>query len=170
MLTTIVAQNASIAKKRRNGMCRIPAVTYTDFVGDDGITSMGFVSPQMEAILGFPPQRFLDDAGFWFDQMHPDDLAHLRSIDAFNNADFEVPDLGLERPAVDTTDVENVIRLLEPAERPVIVAGGGLAGLSEGASVSGGLSKPDADSRDDQAQAALAEAKAAKGAKAKKKK
>ena len=70
----------------------IPAVTYTDFVGADGITSMGFVSPQMEAILGFPPQRFLDDAGFWFDQMHPDDLAHLRSIDAFNNADFEVFD------------------------------------------------------------------------------
>ena len=70
----------------------IPAVTYTDFVGPDGVTSMGFVSPQMEAILGFPPQRFLDDAGFWFELMHPDDLAHLRSIDAFNNADFEVFD------------------------------------------------------------------------------
>jgi PAS domain S-box-containing protein len=67
----------------------IPAVTYTDFVGDDGITSMGFVSPQMEDILGFPPQRFLDDAGFWFELMHPDDLAHLRAIDAFNNSDLE---------------------------------------------------------------------------------
>jgi PAS domain S-box-containing protein len=67
----------------------IPAVTYTDFVDEDGITSMGFVSPQMEDILGFPPQRFLDDAGFWFELMHPDDLAHLRAIDAFNNSDFE---------------------------------------------------------------------------------
>jgi PAS domain S-box-containing protein len=67
----------------------IPAVTYTDFVGEDGITSMGFVSPQMEEILGFPPQRFLDDGGFWFELMHPDDLAHLRAIDAFNNSDFE---------------------------------------------------------------------------------
>jgi PAS domain S-box-containing protein len=67
----------------------IPAVTYTDFVGDDGITSMGFVSPQMEDILGFPPQRFLDDSGFWFELMHPDDLAHLRAIDAFNNSDLE---------------------------------------------------------------------------------
>ncbi len=67
----------------------IPAVTYTDFVGEDGITSMGFVSPQMEQILGFPPQRFLDDGGFWFELMHPDDLAHLRAIDAFNNSDFE---------------------------------------------------------------------------------
>lgn len=67
----------------------IPAVTYTDLVGEDGITSMGFVSPQMEEILGFPPQRFLDDGGFWFELMHPDDLAHLRAIDAFNNSDFE---------------------------------------------------------------------------------
>jgi PAS domain S-box-containing protein len=67
----------------------IPAVTYTDFVGDDGITSMGFVSPQMEDILGYPPQRFLDDGGFWFELMHPDDLAHLRAIDAFNNSDLE---------------------------------------------------------------------------------
>ncbi|HWL91405.1 MAG TPA: PAS domain S-box protein, partial [Actinomycetota bacterium] len=67
----------------------IPAVTYTDFVGNDGITWMGFVSPQMEDILGHSPQRFLDDAGFWFELMHPDDLAHLRSIDAFNNSDLE---------------------------------------------------------------------------------
>ena len=67
----------------------IPAVTYTDFVGEDGITSMGFVSPQMEEILGFPPQRFLDDGGFWFELMHSDDLTHLRAIDAFNNSDFE---------------------------------------------------------------------------------
>ena len=67
----------------------IPAVTYTDFVGDDGITSMGFVSPQMEDILGYPPQRFLDDGGYWFELMHPDDLARLRSIDAFNNSDLE---------------------------------------------------------------------------------
>jgi PAS domain S-box-containing protein len=67
----------------------IPAVTYTDFVGPDGITVMGFVSPQMEEILGFPSQRFLDDGGFWFELMHPDDLAHLRAIDAFNNSDFE---------------------------------------------------------------------------------
>jgi PAS domain S-box-containing protein len=67
----------------------IPAVTYTDYVGADGITVMGFVSPQMEDILGFPPKRFLDDGGFWFELMHPDDLAHLRAIDAFNNSDLE---------------------------------------------------------------------------------
>ncbi len=67
---------------------RIPAVTYTDVVGDDGITMMGFVSPQIEDILGYPPQRFLDRAELWFEIMHPDDLAHLRAIDAFNNSDL----------------------------------------------------------------------------------
>jgi PAS domain S-box-containing protein len=68
----------------------IPAVTYTDYVGPDGITVMGFVSPQMEDILGYPPHRFLDDGNFWFELMHPDDLAHLRAIDAFNNSDLEL--------------------------------------------------------------------------------
>ncbi len=67
---------------------RIPAVTYTDHVGVDGVTVMGFVSPQIQDILGYPPQRFLDDPRFWFEVMHPDDLAHLREIDAFNNADL----------------------------------------------------------------------------------
>ena len=68
---------------------RIPAVTYTDHVGADGITVMGFVSPQIEEILGYPPQRFLERADLWFEIMHPDDLARLRAIDAFNNADLE---------------------------------------------------------------------------------
>ena len=68
---------------------RIPAVTYTDHVGADGLTVMGFVSPQVEEILGYPPQRFLERADLWFEIMHPDDLARLRAIDAFNNADLE---------------------------------------------------------------------------------
>lgn len=68
---------------------RIPAVTYTDHVGPDGITVMGFVSPQIEDILGYRPQRFLERADLWFELMHPDDLAHLRAIDAFNNSDLE---------------------------------------------------------------------------------
>jgi len=68
---------------------RIPAVTYTDHVGPDGITVMGFVSPQIEDILGYAPERFLERAELWFEVMHPDDLARLRAIDAFNNSDLE---------------------------------------------------------------------------------
>ncbi len=68
---------------------RIPAVTYTDHVGADGVTVMGFVSPQIESILGYQPERFLERADLWFEVMHPDDLARLREIDAFNNSDLE---------------------------------------------------------------------------------
>jgi PAS domain S-box-containing protein len=68
---------------------RIPAVTYTDHVGPDGITVMGFVSPQIEDILGYAPERFLERGELWFEVMHPDDLARLRAIDAFNNSDLE---------------------------------------------------------------------------------
>jgi PAS domain S-box-containing protein len=79
-----------LAEARYRAMVElIPAVTYTDHVGEDGLTVMGFVSPQIEDILGFPPQRFIDHPQFWFERMHPDDLRHLRAIDAFNNSDFE---------------------------------------------------------------------------------
>lgn len=78
-----------VAEARYRAMVeRIPAVTYTDLVGPDGITVMGFVSPQIEDILGYPPQRFLDHPEYWFEVMHPDDLARLREVDAFNNADL----------------------------------------------------------------------------------
>ena len=64
-------------------------MTYTDHVGADGVTVMGFVSPQIESILGYQPERFLERADLWFEVMHPDDLARLREIDAFNNSDLE---------------------------------------------------------------------------------
>ena len=63
----------------------IPAVTYTDVVGPGGAV-VGYVSPQIERILGYPQQAFLDDSGLWFRVMHPDDLADLESRNAFDNA------------------------------------------------------------------------------------
>ena len=58
----------------------IPAVTYTDVV--DPATRrahMGFVSPQIEGLLGHPRQRFLEDPGFWFSLVHPDDLSRVQT-------------------------------------------------------------------------------------------
>jgi PAS domain S-box-containing protein len=76
------------AEERYRAMVElIPAVTYTDFVGPDGLTVMGFVSPQMRQVLGVEPQRFLEEPQFWFELMHPDDLARLRAINAFDNTD-----------------------------------------------------------------------------------
>ena len=51
--------------------------------------SLSFLSENIEAVTGFPAQRFLDDATFWRDRLHPDDrdrvlteLAGLRGHDA----------------------------------------------------------------------------------------
>jgi PAS domain S-box-containing protein len=50
----------------------IPAVTYMDIV-EEGGGRLGFISPQVEPLLGYPPQRFLDDPGFRRTILHPDD-------------------------------------------------------------------------------------------------
>ena len=65
----------------------IPAVTYSDEIDPGGEVRMGFVSPQIEEMLGYPPERFLDDAGFWFSLMHPDDRQRLNDEDAFATDD-----------------------------------------------------------------------------------
>ena len=47
--------------------------------GDDLNAMMPFVSPQIEQILGYPPERFTQDNRFWFEIMHPDDYAAMRA-------------------------------------------------------------------------------------------
>ncbi|MGZ4132928.1 MAG: PAS domain-containing protein, partial [Actinomycetota bacterium] len=51
---------------------RIPAVTYLDVVEPDGVR-IGFMSPQIEGLLGYPADLFLGDPDFWFDIVHPED-------------------------------------------------------------------------------------------------
>jgi PAS domain S-box-containing protein len=65
----------------------IPAVTYTDIPNEGGSSKMGFVSPQIESLLGYPPERFMDDPELWFSLMHPDDFARLKAKNAFDTAD-----------------------------------------------------------------------------------
>ena len=81
----------------------IPAVTYSDELDSDNIVRMGFVSPQIEQILGFPPERFLEDARFWFSLMHPDDRARLEAAGAFNAEDTEPFDEEYRMRAADGT-------------------------------------------------------------------
>ncbi len=39
----------------------------------DGQASTLYISPQVEAMLGYPPQDFVDDPGLWLRLVHPDD-------------------------------------------------------------------------------------------------
>src|SRR5829696_3475326 len=50
---------------------QIEAVTYVaDWAPD---APLRFVSPQIEGLLGFPPEAWIADQGLWAARLHPDD-------------------------------------------------------------------------------------------------
>src|SRR3972149_6683033 len=59
---------------------RVPAITY--IAGLDETSSSVYVSPQIEAVLGFTPAEWMADPALWLKQLHLDDrervLAALR--------------------------------------------------------------------------------------------
>lgn len=63
----------------------VPAVSY---VADwDEHATLTYISPQIEAMLGWPPQAFLDDQDLWYRCIHPDDLARVREHESRSYAD-----------------------------------------------------------------------------------
>src|SRR5262245_17836250 len=52
---------------------QIPAVVFMAFL-DRGIGE-AYVSPQIESILGFTQEEWLNDPVRWYQQIHPDDKA-----------------------------------------------------------------------------------------------
>lgn len=63
----------------------VPAVTY-DWgpVRGSDTWAAAFISPQIERLLGFTPERWLQDPELWSRQVHPDDIADVMS--AWNEA------------------------------------------------------------------------------------
>lgn len=72
---------------------RIPAITYIDMVKDpdDYPYPTLYMSPQVEDVLGYPPQRFVDDDDFWDSIVHPEDFEWLkdRDLDTISTSRFE---------------------------------------------------------------------------------
>ena len=55
----------------------IPAISYiTDFAPG---FPLSYLSPQIERILGYPVQAFLDDQELWYRIVHPDDVEPMRA-------------------------------------------------------------------------------------------
>jgi diguanylate cyclase (GGDEF)-like protein/PAS domain S-box-containing protein len=50
---------------------QIPAIVYVDVADDEMSTT--YVSPQIEAILGYTAQEYIDDPQLWERMLHPDD-------------------------------------------------------------------------------------------------
>lgn len=63
---------------------RIPAVTYLAGYGGDG--RWAYVSPQIEAMLGFTPEEWIADVELWLRQIHPDDRQRALDDEAVSKA------------------------------------------------------------------------------------
>ena len=55
---------------------KLPAVTYLDVL-DEGVVRVGYISPQVEEVFGYPAERFTSDPNFWLSIVHPDDRARV---------------------------------------------------------------------------------------------
>ncbi|MFL5802378.1 MAG: PAS domain S-box protein [Roseiflexaceae bacterium] len=57
---------------------RIPAIIFVADADPNGVTH--YISPQLEAILGFTPEEWLSDPDLWAKRLHPDDRAWVLSL------------------------------------------------------------------------------------------
>ena len=58
----------------------VPAVVYTETPGEPSVTT--YVSPQMQELLGYAREAFLEDNDFWESVLHPDDRERVMTEDA----------------------------------------------------------------------------------------
>jgi diguanylate cyclase (GGDEF)-like protein/PAS domain S-box-containing protein len=70
--------------KYRTLVEQMPAVTYINAV--ERFSPALYVSPQVEALLGYTPEEWLADAGLWPRLLHPDDRERVRAEDEQTNA------------------------------------------------------------------------------------
>ncbi|HSD49183.1 MAG TPA: PAS domain-containing sensor histidine kinase [Actinomycetota bacterium] len=65
----------------RNVIEHLPAIVYIEELPGEGTQGrLRYVSPQVEPLLGFTPDEWLDDPLAWARQLHPDDRDRVRSI------------------------------------------------------------------------------------------
>ena len=69
----------------------LPIVFYTALGAENLATT--WISEQVEQLTGFPPERFIEDTGFWTGRLHPDDRE--KAVREFNRI-FEKGTLEIE--------------------------------------------------------------------------
>ncbi len=80
-----VAEREGRAAERRfrTMIEQLPAISYVDALRDDAPTV--YISPQVEAILGYTPEEWVGDDGMWPRVLHPDDRARAMAENARHN-------------------------------------------------------------------------------------
>ena len=101
----------------------LPAVTYIDepIPGDDLNAMMPFVSPQIEQILGYPPERFTQNNRFWFEIMSVRARRHPGGAADHRGAGGRPIRVAMGPARVSTDDVRVRTRTTEFAAVPVDV-------------------------------------------------
>jgi PAS domain S-box-containing protein len=62
----------------------MPGVMYVEAEGVD--VPISYMSPGIEALIGYPPERFLESSDLWFELVHPDDRVRVRAAEVAADA------------------------------------------------------------------------------------
>ena len=62
----------------------MPGAAYVEAEGPTGMTS--YVSPRIEELTGYPPERFTESRDFWYSLVHPDDRERVEMADVAADA------------------------------------------------------------------------------------
>ena len=75
-------QLAEAEAKFRNLVEATPAITYMDHVKEDDSTDVApaYISPQLEAVLGYTPEEWLADEDSWGIHVHPEDRVEAERV------------------------------------------------------------------------------------------
>jgi diguanylate cyclase (GGDEF)-like protein/PAS domain S-box-containing protein len=103
---------------------QIPAIVYVDLADEQMTTS--YVSPQIEALLGYTQQEYIDDPGLWATMLHPDDRDATIQAYTCGRDSGEPFDLEYRLIARDERTVwfrDSAVVLHDEAGRPQLVQG-----------------------------------------------
>jgi PAS domain S-box-containing protein len=130
-------QAASEAEARYRALVEhVPAIIYIwDFHDGFDRAKVAYVSPQIERVLGFPPQAFSADAAFWFERTHPEDRAAVvgetaRSVEAGEPFEMEYRMIHRDDRVVWVRD--NASALLQAEQGRVLLHQGIVVDITEG--------------------------------------
>jgi len=72
-------RGGQLGARFRDMVEQVPGIVYVE-VGE-GAGSTTYVSPRIHAVLGYPPERFVEDPSFWSSIVHPDDAKRMDDAD-----------------------------------------------------------------------------------------
>jgi PAS domain S-box-containing protein len=77
--TPLEARDFPIDLSFHHVLAAMPGVAYVEAEGPTGMTS--YMSPRIEGLTGYPPQRFIESRDFWYTLVHPDDRERVEAAD-----------------------------------------------------------------------------------------